>query len=330
MKDKVDVSESKYRNLYVLGDSLSDTGALIGVLNNLSFARSVEFDEPFYQGRSFSNGPMAVEYMAEHLGLEEFKPGWKFSIFFKEYEQKGQNYAVSYAAASEILDDPAYCYFFNKFRLANQLNALIEHHPDIGEEDLFLIMIGGNYLMFASTCDNSKAAEILEQAVGEICNTLKTLNEHGVQHVIVTNGPNVGLIPAFNKNEEAKEFATKLTNDFNKKLAESLEDIKKKCTNLDIKEFDLDSQMQNMIDAYKGKGLNYQDACISDVADEIGGFAETAKILYNLVFAGKLEAHYNPGCSKETLKDYLFFDYFHPTEEPHYEVGKVLCGLIEV
>ncbi|RDD35025.1 hypothetical protein Wcon_00873 [Wolbachia endosymbiont of Cylisticus convexus] len=32
--------------------------------------------------------------------------------------------------------------------------------------------------------------------------------------------------------------------------------------------------------------------------------------------------HSQPGCSKETLKDYFFFDYFHPTAEPHCEVDK--------
>ncbi|WP_174132775.1 SGNH/GDSL hydrolase family protein [Wolbachia endosymbiont of Atemnus politus] len=109
---------SKYRNLYVLGDSLSDNGAIIETFNNLSFARNVKFDDPFYQGRSFSNGPTAVEYVARYLNLEEFKPGWSYSLFGRRYEQPGQNYAVSYAAASEI---PAfiYSYFFNKFRLTN-------------------------------------------------------------------------------------------------------------------------------------------------------------------------------------------------------------------
>ncbi|MFP3035843.1 MAG: hypothetical protein ACEY3A_02310 [Wolbachia sp.] len=68
----------KYKNLYILGDSLSDNGALCGVLETFSFAKTVKFDEPFYQGRSFSNDPVAVEYVAKHLDLEEFKPGWSY------------------------------------------------------------------------------------------------------------------------------------------------------------------------------------------------------------------------------------------------------------
>ncbi|WP_275039486.1 hypothetical protein [Wolbachia endosymbiont of Glossina morsitans morsitans] len=42
MTNKNDNSNSKYRNFYVLGDSLSDNGAIIGILNNLSFAKSVK------------------------------------------------------------------------------------------------------------------------------------------------------------------------------------------------------------------------------------------------------------------------------------------------
>ncbi len=104
MTNKNDNSNSKYRNFYVLGDSLSDNGAIIGILNNLCFAKSVKFDDPFYQGGSFSNGPTAVEYVAKYLDLDEFKPGWSYSIFGKCHEQQGQNYAVSCATASEIFN----------------------------------------------------------------------------------------------------------------------------------------------------------------------------------------------------------------------------------
>ncbi|WP_250294914.1 SGNH/GDSL hydrolase family protein [Wolbachia endosymbiont of Oedothorax gibbosus] len=326
MTNKNDNSNSKYRNFYVLGDSLSDNGAIIGILNNLSFAKSVKFDDPFYQGGSFSDGPTAVEYVAKYLDLDEFKPGWSYSFFGRCHEQQGQNYAVSCATASEIFD-PMFSYFFNKFRLANQLDAVIKHHPDIGKEDLFCIIIGGNDVMVATAYDNTKAEEVLEQAVSEICNALKVLNEHGVKHVVVANAPEVGSIPAFNRDEEARELATKLTESFNAKLANGL-DYMKKSTNLEIKAFDLNSKMKSMLSEYKSKGLNCQDACTSNISDQIGRFKENIKTLLKLIFKGELDVHYNPGCSKETLKDYFFFDYFHPTAELHHEVGNEVYELI--
>jgi phospholipase/lecithinase/hemolysin len=259
MSDKNNDSP-KYKNFYVLGDSLSDTGAFTDILSTVSFAKTVKFDEPFYQGRSFSNGPFAVEHVAKYLNIKEFKPGWSYSTLCKEHDQIGQNYSISNAMASESTDF-IYNYFFNKFQLKYQLNALIKHHPDISEQDLFLIMIGGNDIMFALS-NSTKAEEILEQAVGEICNALKILSEHQARHVIVANAPNIGLIPAFNKNEKIKELATKLTKDFNEKLIRSLEDINKKYTNLEIKQLDLNSKIKDIIDEYKDSGLNYQDACI--------------------------------------------------------------------
>ncbi len=54
MTNKNEDFNLKYRNFYVLGDSLSDNGAIIGILNNLSFAKSVKFGDPFYQGGSFN------------------------------------------------------------------------------------------------------------------------------------------------------------------------------------------------------------------------------------------------------------------------------------
>ncbi len=99
---------------------------------------------------------------------------------------------------------------------------VIKHHPDIGKEDLFCIIIGGNDIMVATVYNSVKAEKVLKQAVSEIYNALKVLNEHGVKYVVVANAPEVGLIPAFNKDEKARELAAKLTKSFNAKLANRL------------------------------------------------------------------------------------------------------------
>ncbi|WP_386086938.1 hypothetical protein [Wolbachia endosymbiont (group A) of Norellia spinipes] len=60
MTNKNDNSNSKYRNFYVLGDSLSDNGAIIGILNNLSFAKSVKFDDPFIKEDLLAMAPLLL------------------------------------------------------------------------------------------------------------------------------------------------------------------------------------------------------------------------------------------------------------------------------
>ncbi|QIT36150.1 hypothetical protein [Wolbachia endosymbiont of Brugia pahangi] len=73
----------------------------------------------------------------------------------------------------------------------------------------------------------------------------------------------------------------------------------RKSTDLETKVFDLNSKMKNMLSEYKSKGLNYQDVCILNVADQFRGFKENIKILLKLILKGKLDAHYNPGVVKK-------------------------------
>lgn len=48
MANKNNNSNSECKNFCVLGDSLSDDGAIIEILNNLSFVRNVKLNAPFY------------------------------------------------------------------------------------------------------------------------------------------------------------------------------------------------------------------------------------------------------------------------------------------
>ncbi|WCR53103.1 MAG: Lipase 1 [Wolbachia endosymbiont of Ctenocephalides orientis wCori] len=313
MKNASNNSEVKYNNLYVLGDSLSDSGVIIRFFNSLAllknpFSESVKFHDPFYQGRSFTNGPTAVEHLAKLLGVKEFNPGWSYSLLpCINNEKHGQNYAVSNGSASQI-PTPDHSILYDRFRLTNQLDTLIKHQPDIGERDLVVIMIGGNDLVYATTLDDSvKAERVLDQAVEEICNTLAALSEQSAKHVIVANGPDIGLIPAFNKNVEARDLATRLTENFNAKLVTRLEEVEKKYDNLEVKQFDLCSIMISMVNEYKNKGLNYQDACITNIADQASD--QPLETLWNLL-KGDLKSDYNPSYSAESLHSHFFLTIF--------------------
>ena len=55
-------SAASYSSIYVFGDSLSDPG-------NIPFASGYKFPPAPYSGTRFSNGPVAVQYLAPLLGL---------------------------------------------------------------------------------------------------------------------------------------------------------------------------------------------------------------------------------------------------------------------
>jgi phospholipase/lecithinase/hemolysin len=103
------ISRPDISNIYVFGDSLSDGGAGIGLINIgcrdeavASFLcgqqrASVRLGTPFYQGRSLADGPVAVDVMARLLG-KTLRPGY-YSAFIPGVDRAGENYAIAGAHA---------------------------------------------------------------------------------------------------------------------------------------------------------------------------------------------------------------------------------------
>lgn len=352
---------NQYREVYIMGDSLSDTGAFVGTLNSilgivqqefheLKWVKKIYFSPPFYKGASFSDGPVAVEYVAGGLGLP-MTAGWSFqmtpklkqwivqqkskelsipvedilrkerlrSTAYTVHDQIGTNYAVSNARASvgDALPDVL---LFNQFQLKNQLNTIIRHHPDIGEDDLFIIMIGGNDIMAAAF--SKDATGIINESITEISNVLNILAKRNIKHIVVGNVPDIGLIPVF-VNTDKQLVATQLTQDFNQKLNNKIENFRKIYPEIDIRLFDMNNTLKNLLVDYKKNGKNISQACISDIADH-----QNLITLLELLLTGELRATYNSPCSKLKICNYLFFDYFHPSALPHKTAGDALYNLI--
>ena len=144
--------ESSFRNLYVFGDSLSDTG-------NLASVRG-DFPAPYYQNR-VSNGPVVVDVLAERLGLSA-----RASLYLLG-RQEGGNYAVAGARArgNDLIDLTSQVVMF----LAQQRN---EASPDA----LYVVFVGGNDLRDARDMTDPKAANAaVDAAVSEIVDNVELL-----------------------------------------------------------------------------------------------------------------------------------------------------------
>ena len=63
---------AKIDNIYVLGDSLSDTGNLFSLINNLFLHTHIRMEAPpaSLGGQKFSNGYLVAEYIAAHYDLD--------------------------------------------------------------------------------------------------------------------------------------------------------------------------------------------------------------------------------------------------------------------
>lgn len=344
--------EKKIENLYILGDSLSDVGSLIGIcnqilfdikknLNHLIWIEKFSFSPPCYKGRSFNNGPMAVEYAAKRLGLT-VEPGWSFSIdsklkrwiliwaknklhlfpkylLDKDFDQIGTCYAIANARILQY-NSLSYRLFFNQFCLREQYNVLCKHHPDLGEKDVVFIMIGANDIIEAIHKKNPH--KILNKSIQEMKRIIQMLSKKNPR-IIVSTLPNLGLIPNF-VNTSQGTLVSMMIQEFNRKIKEMVSLYKKHHTKSNIDVLDVSTDLNQLLFEYTKKGYLTDKPCISYLSDLMN-----FSILSKFLFKGEVHVSYIYPCSEKEISHYLFFDGFHPSKIVHKLIGKELCNMIQ-
>ncbi|BBH53932.1 SGNH/GDSL hydrolase family protein [Fluviispira sanaruensis] len=357
-----------FERLYVLGDSLSDTGAATGAitkyLNNCNddnlrnlnpfflpflsldptissllnsgflsntcsnLPKEISFDTPAYMTRSFTNGKVAAEILAEKMSLE-LTPAWKvndLSLFgfvnFKGSSQIGTNYAFSGAKAA-IGKDLVDTLLLNKFALNQQLSALLAEKGDrdLGN-DLFLIMIGANDIISATfNSDNL----IIDSAVLEIEKSLLSLYNGGARNFIISNVPNIALLPLINPN--LKPIAEYYSKDFNFKLNAKITDFKVNYGDANITYIDLYQVFDDLKKESSKKGMNFLSPCTTNISDSMINSVDFS-VLLNTIRSGKLPFVYINGCSAQTINNHFFFDSVHPTSWGQEKLGNKMYELL--
>lgn len=180
--------------IYGFGDSLSDTG-------NVKLATGGAVPAaPYFDGR-FSNGPVAVEHLAQALGLP-ILPSLA----------GGTNYAYGGARTGSGGSVPGVLDQVALFGLANANVA------DPGA--LYFMFAGGNDLRDAAA-DPGNAATIVQQGVTNLIGALTTLYGMGARDFFVPNLPNLGRTPE-SLGSGTAAGATFLSQTFNALLATSL------------------------------------------------------------------------------------------------------------
>jgi phospholipase/lecithinase/hemolysin len=265
--------------LYIFGDSLTDTGNLASIRFN--------FPPPFFMNR-VSNGPVAVETLAALLGLEAHA-----SLHLIGPAQ-GTNYAVAGATArgSEAID------------LTAQVGAFLQNHGQAAPPDaLYVLMIGGNDVREARDAEDMAAQAILTQATAAIGTHLETLATAGAMRFLVVNVADLGAIPETRRLAEATgmpslvEIATLRTETFNQVLADEVNRLRT-ALGLKIALVDLFTSGRAVIRNANAYDLeNLTDACF-------------------LIINNGLSFH--PDCENGANFDaFAYFDDIHPTAKEH-------------
>lgn len=183
-----------FDRLVVFGDSLSDNGNA---------------------GR-FSNGPVWVERLAEHLSVE-----------LEPARLGGGNFAVGGARL-----DPR----SGPYSLRAQADFFLTRPLPQGRT-LYIVYGGGNDLLAA--VGSPAGTEMTDLAVATLKGILSDLVRHGAEDILVPNLPDIGLTPAVQANGDgAVTQAGELTRRFNAGLERALDELPKgpRLHRLDVRE----------------------------------------------------------------------------------------------
>ncbi len=219
---------------YVFGDSLSDRGNLADILGH-------HFPSPPFFHDSFTNGPTAVQVMAQKLGLAA-EPSLFPTGFVDTHGLgyvSGTNYAVAGATAgTSIPTGSSLSQGIPGANLGAQIGAFLTRVGGaVPGGALVTVFIGGNDVRTAAHQGNTS---YLTDGISAELTGIGTLLAAGAKNMLVVNVPDVGLIPEFTTFSPAGQAAT-ATQDtliYNANLASGVASIAAANTGADIKLFD--------------------------------------------------------------------------------------------
>lgn len=181
---------ASFSQLYVFGDSLSDTG-------NFFNATGLPPSPPYFQGRS-SNGPVWVEYLADDLGLA----------------LTGQtNYA--FFGATTGSDNTAIPGVQGLPGLQQQISSFKATNTQADPAALYIVWAGANDYLGNDVTDPTVPVNNLSTAVN-------SLVDYGAENIMVVNLPDLGTLPATNQDIQISSSLNTLTGLHNSGLSASL------------------------------------------------------------------------------------------------------------
>lgn len=195
---------SPYNAVVVFGDSLSDNGNVLAATTLLGSPFPAA---PYYNGRR-SDGPVAVEYLANALGAPLLDYAYMGATTGLGLNGDGGN-----VAAQAVLPGMTTTYNAVKGGLSAPLLA----------SGLFVVWGGPNDLLAPAPADVGNPTAIITRAVGNLVGIISDLQLRGAQSILVPGMSDLGLAPAFlAQGTVAAAQATAFTDAFNAALQQAL------------------------------------------------------------------------------------------------------------
>lgn len=226
-----------FKNIYVFGDSLSDTGNFFKATGGTRPASL-----PYYQGR-FSNGPVWPEYLAQQLQV----PTTQLN-----------NFAVAGASSglysSYIIDPQSPMY---RTGLLSQIDQFIASNTSPDPQDLFIIWAGLNDYA-------GRTQQPVSEVVDNITSAVNQLAAVGARTIVVVNLPDLGALPA----AASKDLSARLTEAtiaHNQALASAVKSLATALHPSNIVLYDIYSELEETIQHPERFAIvDVQNSCISN------------------------------------------------------------------
>jgi phospholipase/lecithinase/hemolysin len=211
-------SAVSFDQLYVFGDSLSDTG-------NIYNATSQTYppSPPYYDGR-FSNGPIWVDYLGDQLGLTPTL----FTTIASTPPTQGINFAFGGASSglgNAVIPNPNLPGVLQQ--VEDFAGILQANHQTADPNALYTLWGGADDLLFSNAGDPTAPISNISQA-------LNILAGVGAKNILVFNLPNLGELPGDQTSGLNTTTLSQSTSEFNLGLAETVSTLSSQNPNLNI------------------------------------------------------------------------------------------------
>ncbi|MCC8363920.1 SGNH/GDSL hydrolase family protein [Lysobacter sp. A6] len=299
-------------DLIVFGDSLSDGGAgvaladalcrepAIGALACGKRRDSVRLGAPYYEGRSFSDGPVAVDVLARLYG-KTLTPGYRNPLM-PSVSRVGQNYAIAGAHAHGSG-------FGDMVSLNGQIGAYAHHYKIANPNTIHVILIGGNDLI-AAIPHNDKAA--VTRAVDAIQSGVEKLAAMGAKRILVYKLLPMHDVPRFAAQPALKANAAALTAQFNA----GIDALRTPPGGVTLMRFDMSPMWSVVKQQTWWLRKDYKNACATGTGDVLAHVKASPDA--NVV----ISAPWLPTCAPGNRDHRAFFDDLHPSGYLHQMLGQ--------
>ncbi|HVK56728.1 MAG TPA: SGNH/GDSL hydrolase family protein [Burkholderiales bacterium] len=208
-------SSLNIKQMYVLGDSLSDQGNLFAATSLLGSgvgAPALPASDSYYQGR-FSNGEVFSGVLAK-----------RFGVVLKPSLAGGNNFAFGGATTDTNHAEAYYPPGVFPWSLNAERDAFLQRVATSGVDAnaLFVVASGANDLSDALEQGMDPATTIAKTVQG-IANAVLAFKSAGARNVLVVNVPNLGLAPLITRyGPSASAMGTEISRQFNMALDETI------------------------------------------------------------------------------------------------------------